>query len=160
VEVEIAVSGKSEKLWLQRNHLEFQRGTIATVDGPLDVRFGNAQIPLGLSLQLIDCYGDPNRGSESGASIVQLIDETANVDVQKQITAAQPLAHNGFVFYQSACRDAGHGKQASVLEVVYRPGRRLKSVGIWTIFLGVVTMFAIRSYGSIGLQQQWQLPRR
>lgn len=160
VEVEIAVLGKSEKLWLQRNHLEFQRGTIATADGPLDVRFDNAHIPLGFSVRLIDCYADPNRGGDSGASIVQLIDENENVDMQKQITAAQPLEHNGLVFYQSACRDAGHGKQASVLEVVYRPGRRLKSVGIWTIFLGVVTMFAIRSYGSIGLQRQWQLPRR
>jgi hypothetical protein len=160
VEVEIAVLGKSEKLWLQRNHLEFQRDTIATADGPLDVRFDNAHIPLGFSVRLIDCYADPNRGGDSGASIVQLIDENENVDMQKQITAAQPLDHNGLVFYQSACRDAGHGKQASVLEVVYRPGRRLKSVGIWTIFLGVVTMFAIRSYGSIGLQRQWQLPRR
>jgi hypothetical protein len=147
VEVEIAVAGKSEKLWLQRNHLEFQRGTISTADGPLDVRFGNAQNPLGFSLRLIDCYGDPNRGGASGASIVQLIDENVNVEAQKQITAAQPLKHRGFVFYQSTCRDAGHGKQASVLEVVYRPGRQLKSIGFWTIFIGVGTMAAIRSYG-------------
>jgi hypothetical protein len=160
VEVEISVAGKTEKLWLGRNHLEFQRGTIATADGPLGVRFSNAQAPLGFSLRLIDCYGDPNRGDNSAASIVQLTDKNTDVDVQKQVTAAQPLVHNGLVLYQSSCRDAGHGKQASVLEVVYHPGRPLKSVGVWTIFLGIVTMLAIRSYGSIGLQHQWQLPGR
>jgi hypothetical protein len=160
VEVEILVAEKTETLWLQRNHLEFQRGTIATADGPLDVRFSNAQAPLEFSLRLIDCYGDPNRDDNSAASIVQLVDKNANADVQKQVTAAQPLMHNGLVLYQSSCRDAGHGKQASVLEVVYRPGRPLKTVGIWMISLGVVTMLAIRSYGPIGLERQWQVPGR
>jgi hypothetical protein len=76
-------------------------------------------------------------------------------DVQKEITTRQPLEYNGFVFYQLATREAAHGKQASVLRVVYNPGSRLKSVGGWTLALGVFTMCVMRPYWSIDLRRQW-----
>ena len=58
-EVELSVAGTTSRIWLQRNHLEFQRRAIETPDGPLIVHFGNAPCRLGFSLRLIDCYGSP-----------------------------------------------------------------------------------------------------
>jgi hypothetical protein len=156
-QVEIHVAGTREKLWLQRGHLEFQRRTIATPNGKLHVHFGSAQFPLEFALRLIDCYGTLGHNRDAGgASVVQLVDEDLKVDVQKQITATQPLNYRGFRLYQSATHHAGHAKLASVFRVVYSPGRQLKTVGIWTMVLGVVTMFVIRAYWSIGLARQWQ----
>ena len=158
-EVEVSIGGITERAWLQRNHLEFQRRTIATPDGTLLVQVGSAQVPLGFSLRLIDCYTSPEYSrSADTASVVQLVDDHSKVDVKRQITAAQPLKHRGLTFYHSASREAGHGKQASVFRVSYRPGRQLKTVGIWTIFIGIVTMLVTRRFWSIGLVMQWQLP--
>jgi hypothetical protein len=158
-EVEISLSGTSEKVWLQRSHLEFQRRTIATPNGPLHVEFGNTKSPLGFSLRLIDCYGNPTGSRRaSAASNIHLIDDNPKVDAQKQITTTQPLKHEGFTFYQSDSRDAGHGKQASILRVVYDPGRPLKVAGMWMILLGLAMIFFIRAYWSIGVRHQWQLP--
>jgi hypothetical protein len=151
IEVEISVAGITERVWLQRNHFEFQRRTVATPDGPLLAQFGNAQFPLGFSLRLIDCYGNPSHShTGADASIVQLMDEDSKVNVQKHISSTQSITHKGFNFYQSASREAGHGKQASVFRVVYSPGGRIKMVGIWTIFLGVVTKFCARTFLSNG----------
>lgn len=156
-EVEVSVAGITERIWLQRNHLEFQRRTIATPNGPLLVQFANGQVPLGFSLCVIDCYGSPEHSHRAdGASVVQLVDEDSKVDVQRQITARQPLTHNGFTFYHLASREAGHGKQASIFRVAYRPGRSLKTFGIWIVFIGIVTMLVVRGFWSIGLARQWQ----
>jgi hypothetical protein len=155
-EVEIAVGGASERRWFQRNHFEFQRQPIATPNGALHVQFGDALLPLGFSLRLIDCYGSHDSNA-AGASIVQLVDEDSKTDVQKEITTRQPLEYNGYVLSQLATRDAGHGKQASELRVVYRPGSPLKTAGGWTLSLGVLAMFAMRAYWSIDLRRQWQL---
>jgi hypothetical protein len=153
-EVEIAVGGITERRWFQRNHPEFQRQSIATPDGELHVQFGDVQVPLGFSLRLLDCYSSHDRNA-TGASTVQLVDADLKADAQKEINTRQPLEHNGVVFYQSAVREAGHGKQASVFRVVYNPGRPLKTVGGWSFSLGILAMFAIRAYWSIGLRRQW-----
>jgi hypothetical protein len=156
-EVEIAVGGITERRWLQRNHLEFQRQSIATANGVLHVHFGDAQFPLGFSLRLIDGYGSPAHGSNTAsASLVQLVDEGLKADLQKEINTRQPLEYKRFAFYQLATSEAGHGKQASVLRVVYNPGSRLKSAGGWTLALGVLAMCVMRSYWSIDLRRQWQ----
>jgi hypothetical protein len=152
-EVEIAAGGITERRWLQPNHLEFQRQSIATPNGILHVHFGDAQLPLGFSLRLIDCYGS-HEFHATGASLVQLVDDELKSDVQKEITTRQPLEFNGFVFYQLATREAGHGKQASVLRVVYNPGSRLKTIGGWTLALGVLTICVMRPYGSIDLRRK------
>jgi hypothetical protein len=153
-EVEIAAGGITERRWLQRNHLEFQRQSIATPNGVLHVHFGDAQLSLGFSLRLIDCYGSDERNA-AGASLVQLVNDDLKTDVQKEITTRQPLEYNGFVFCQFATREGGHGKQASVLRVAYNPGSRLKTIGGWTLALGVLTMCVMRPYWSIDLRRQW-----
>ena len=58
----------------------------------------------------------------------------------------QPLVHNGFRFYQSSFRDAGHGKEASILSVAYDPGRTPKYIGSLMICVGITTMFYMRAY--------------
>jgi hypothetical protein len=153
-EVEIAAGGITERRWLQRNHLEFQRQSIATPNGVLHIHFGDAQLPLGFSLRLIDCYGSDERNA-TGASLVQLVNDDLKSDLQKEITTRQLLKYNGFEFYQLATREAGHGKQASVLRVVYNPGSRLKTIGGWTLALGVLAMCVMRPYWSIDLRRQW-----
>jgi hypothetical protein len=158
-EVELSVAGTTSSIWLQRNHLEFQRRPIETPEGPLLVHFGSALSPLGFSLRLIDCYGSPgNSRSAAGASTVALADEDLKGNLQRQVTVTQPLKYQGFTFYQSACRDAGHGKQASVFHVIRRPGRPLNMVGAWIMFLGVAITFVMRTYWSIDLARQWQMP--
>jgi hypothetical protein len=157
-EVEIAVGGTTERRWFQRNHLEFQRQPIATPNGVLHVHFGDAQFPLGFSLRLIDGYGSSANGSNAaGASLVQLVDERVNAELQKEICTRLPLEYKRFAFYQVSVSEAGHGKQAAVLRVVYNPGSQLKSVGGWTLSLGILAMIVMRAYWSIGLWRQWPL---
>jgi hypothetical protein len=58
----------------------------------------------------------------------------------------QPLSHNGFRFYQTQLDEGGHGKETSILRVVYDPSRALKKAGGLIVCLGVATMLCTRSY--------------
>ena len=156
-EVEIAVAGVTDKVWIQRNNPEFPRGTIVTPDGPLHVQFSTAQIPLGFSLQLVDFHRETNPGQVGNAaysSVVRLVDKERHVDDQRRISRNEPLTYKGFTFYQSGSHEAGHGKGASVFRVVYNPGGPMKYAGTWMILLGVATMFCMRAYLSNGLPCQ------
>ena len=149
--VEIAVAGVKDALWLRRNDPEFQTGTISTPDGRLRVQFTSAQVPLRFSLELVDVQQEVTRdGLRNGAcsSMVRVIDKDHGVDEVRLILMNQPLSHNGFRFYQSRLHEAGHGKEASILHVVYDPGRRLKHAGSFLVCLGVATMFYTRSYSA------------
>ena len=148
-EVEIAVAGVKETVWLQRNNPEFQLGTIQTPTGPLHVQFGTAQVPLGFSLQLVDFKRQMNPGEVGNAaysSIVRLIDKKTQHDEERRISMNDPLTHNGLRFYQSGFREAGHGKEASIFSVARDPGRSLKYTGSLMVCLGITTMFYMRAY--------------
>jgi hypothetical protein len=64
-----------------------------------------------------------------------------------------PLSHNGLRFYQSSFREAGHGKEASIFNVAYDPGRPLKYTGSLMVCLGIATMFYMKAYFFQGLPQ-------
>lgn len=148
-EVEVAVAGESDTLWLQRNHPEFQSGTINTDDGLLRVQFTTAQIPLGFSLELIDFQGEINPSGDGNAacsSLVRVIDRERGVNDERLVSMSQPLSHKGYRFYQSRFREAAHGKETSTLRVVYDPSRALKYAGSLGVCLGIATMFCMRAY--------------
>jgi hypothetical protein len=149
VEVELSVTGITDSLWLRRNHANPAQQQIETPEGPLRLELGNEPRPLGFTLQLVDCFGDLNGPSKSAcASLVRLVDETSKVDAQWQISKRNPLIHKGFKVIQSESYDAGHGREASVFQVVHRPGGRLKAVGAWTVLLSVATMLCMRAVSS------------
>jgi hypothetical protein len=148
-ELQVAIAGMAETLWLQRNHPEFQLSTIHTADGSLRVQFTSASIPLGFTVELIDVQQEITRGGSAGsaaASLVRVIDAERHVDDQRLISMTQPLSHGGYRFYPSRLDDAGHGMQASILRVVYDPGRAWKKVGGFIVFLGIAAMVCMRSY--------------
>jgi hypothetical protein len=151
-QVELTVAGATQTVWLQRNHPQYQRGTIDTPNGSLHVQFGMAPIPLGFSLELLDFQRERHRGEKSGAcsSMVRLRDEEKPLDGTRTISTHQPLAYDGFRIYQTGFRDAGHGKEASVLSVSYDPGRALKHAGSLLVLLGITTMVSMRAYSSRG----------
>ena len=148
-EIEIAFGGKKETLWLQRNSSEFQSRTIDMPGGRLRTQFSAAQLPLRFSIELIKFKREMNPGAVSNASYsseVRVIDKERHVDDKQLISMNAPLVHNGFRFYQSSFRDAGHGKEASILSVAYDPGRAPKYLGSLMICVGITTMFYMRAY--------------
>jgi hypothetical protein len=136
-------------LWLQRNHPEFGVGAIELRDGPLQLHFSTAQIPLGFSIELIDFKRETNPGNAGNAAFssrVRVKDEAQGIDEERLISMNQPLSHHGLRIYQSSYRDAGHGKDAPILSVAYDPGRPLKYAGGLMVCVGVTTMFYMRAY--------------
>jgi hypothetical protein len=149
VEVETSVAGTTESLWLRRNHTSPAQQQIDTPEGPLRLEFGNEPRPLGFTFQLVDCSGDSNSPARSTCeSLVRLVDEASKVDAQRQISKRNPLVHNGLNVVPSEFYDAGHGREAAVFRVVHRPGGRLKSLGAWTMLLGVAVMLCMRAVSS------------
>jgi hypothetical protein len=147
-ELQIAIAGATDTLWLQRNHPEMQLGTIVTPDGKLRVQFTSAQIPLGFTLEPIEFQRETSRGGGGIAacsSLVRVVDSGHRVDDQCLITMTEPITHNGFRFYQTRLDDGGHGKRTSILRVVYDPTRGLKKAGVLIVCLGIATMFCMRS---------------
>lgn len=149
IEVEILAAGETNKVWLQRSHYEVQRQVIETPDGSLAVHFGNAKQPLGFSLQLVDCYGDSASASErSCACAVRVVSAQADIECERQITREKPLVHQGVTIYPLSTQEAGHGKMSTLFRVVYAPGRPLKQLGSWSLFVGVAIALSMRSYVS------------
>jgi hypothetical protein len=147
-EVKLERAGATKHLWLQRNHPEFQFGTIDVPDGPLRVQFTTAEVPLGFSLELLDVQReiDPNRvGSDRCSSLVRVSDPERGIQEERLITMIEPLSYGGFRFYQAPCREAAHGKEISTIRVVYDPGRRLKSWGSLVVCLGVAAIICMRA---------------
>jgi hypothetical protein len=141
MQVEIAIASATEKIWLQRNHLQFQRRTIDMPDGPLEVHFGAAHIRLGFSLRLVDFYQEANSRPARNASfscVVRLIDEDLQIDDQRPISSVQPLTYKGFKFTPIGSRPAGHQKDALIFRAAYKPGSRLKYGGTVLLCLGFV----------------------
>jgi hypothetical protein len=156
VEVETSVAGITESFWLRRNYTNPEQQQIETPDGPLRLKLGNEQRPLGFTFQLVDCSGDSNSPARStGESLVRIVDEASKADAQRQISKRNPLIQNGLIVIPLESYDAGHGLEASSFRVVHRPGRRLKSLGAWTALLGVAVMLCMRALSSrSGLRQQ------
>jgi len=152
-EVEIAVAGTTKTLWLQRNNADYGSGTVDTPDGPLRARFTTAHVPLGFSLELVDFQRETNPGQVGNAaysSVVRVLDKKRPVDDKQSISMNQPLLHNGFRIYQSSFREAGHGKEASIFNVAYDPGRPLKYFGSMMLCVGIATMFSMKAHSVRG----------
>lgn len=148
--VRFSTGGKTEEIWLQRNHPEFGQTQIQTQQGPIEIRFGNESLPLGFSLQLIRFQRGLNPGSMGDASFssrVRLIDSRQRIDEERVISMNEPLTHGRYTFYQSSFQELGDGKSASILSVAYDPGRFLKYFGSLMICVGIAVMFYVRYLG-------------
>lgn len=156
-EIELSVAETTERIWLQRDVLQFRRQEMVTPEGRLLVEFDGAQLPLGFALELVDFIGESNRNRHaSPPSVIRLIDTSARVDQQRQVSRSAPLKHNGFIVYPWGAEDTGHGRQAAIFRVVHDPGSLLRRIGIWLVLLGVAIALLLKTRGSIGLRQQWQ----
>ena len=148
--VRVSAGGKTEEIWLQRNHPEFGQTKIQTPQGPIEVRFGNETMPLGFSLRLIRFQRGLNPGRMGNASFssrVRLIDSQQGIDEERVISMNEPLTHGRYTFYQSSFQELDEGKSASILSVAYDPGRFLKYVGSLMICVGIAVMFYVRFVG-------------
>jgi hypothetical protein len=117
--------------------------------GPLLLRYGNEQIPLGFVLRLTNFERQLNPGREGDAafaSVVQLVDEEGEIDESREISMNQPLSHRRFTIYQSGFDESGHGRETSLFSVAYDPGRPLKYAGSLMICAGIGIMFYMRAY--------------
>ncbi len=156
-EVEITTAGATKTLWLERNSPEFDSRTIDMPEGLLRTQFSAGQAPLRFSIELVNFKREMNPGAIGNASYsseVRLIDKERHIDEKQLISMNAPLVHNGFRFYQSSFRDAGHEKEASILSVAYDPGRAPKYIGSLMICVGITTMFYMRAYSFNGCSRQ------
>ena len=147
--VEIRCDAGREQVWLQRNDLHYGARKIALPGGPLLVRYGYGQIPLGFALKLADFRREFNPGREGDAafaSTVQLVDAERELNEAHEILMNEPLTHRQYTFYQSGFNESGHGREASVFSVAYDPGRPLKYAGSLMICSGIAIMFYMRAY--------------
>jgi hypothetical protein len=147
--VEIRCDRATQQVWLQRNDLHYGTRKIAMPSGPLVLRYGYGQVPLGFALKLADFRREFNPGREGDAafaSTVHLVDEERDVDEAHEISMNQPLTHRQYTFYQSAFNETGHGREASVFSVAYDPGRPLKYAGSLMVCTGIAIMFYMRAY--------------
>lgn len=148
-EVEVTFGGSAQRLWLQRNHQDYGTQTIATEQGPLRVRFGTAEVPLGFTLRLANFRRGVNPGGVGNAtfsSVVRVTDSRAGVDEEREISMNEPLTYNGLTFYQSGFNEGGQGAKTSTLSVARDPGRTMKYAGSLMICLGIAVMFYMRAY--------------
>jgi hypothetical protein len=121
----------------------------------MTVQFTSATIPLGFTVELIDCQresGRPQPGA-AGSSLVRVVDQQRDVDDQRWISRREPLAHKGFRFYPMRLEDSGHGKETVILRAVYDPARSLKKAGGLAICLGVAAMSFLRSYSRLSVDR-------
>ncbi len=155
--VRLSAGGTTEEFWLQRNHPKFGQTMIQTQQGPIEIRFGNDELPLGFSLQLIRFQRglNPGRvGNASFASRVRLMDASRQIDEERVISMNKPLTHGRYTFYQSSFQELEDGRSASILSVAYDPGRFLKYFGSIMICVGIAVMFYVRFVGKGGSVSQ------
>lgn len=146
--VELTVGEVRRELWLQRGNLQYGVQRILTNDGSVTLEFGYEQVPLGYTLELKKFVRDagPAAADPGGiTSIVRLSDLRRGMDEQHEISMNAPLSQGKFILYQSGFRDAGHGREASVLTVAYDPGRLLKYSGSLIVCVGIFAMIFRRS---------------
>jgi hypothetical protein len=146
--VELTVGEVRRELWLQRGAPQYGVQSVLTENGSVTLEFGYEQVPLGYNLELKKFIrdSDPGRADQAGlTSIVRLTDPEQGLDEQREISLNAPLSQGKFIVYQSGFRDAGHGRQASVLTVAYDPGRLLKYSGGLMVCVGILGMMLRRS---------------
>ena len=147
--VEVTAGGATQQVWLQRSDQQYGFQRLLTPEGPLLLTFGYEHRRLGFSLKLIDFSRGMNpggMGDASFSSLVRVVDKAQEVDEELDISMNQPLVHGKFAFYQSSFQDLPDGRQASVLNVAYDPGRLLKYLGCLMICLGIFIMSYMRIY--------------
>ena len=146
--LELTVGEVRRELWLQRGDPQYGVQSVLTENGSVTLEFGYEQVPLGYNLELKKFVRDldPGRADQAGlTSTVRLTDPEQGRDEQREISMNAPLSQGRFILYQSGFRDAGHGRQASVLTVAYDPGRLLKYSGGLMVCVGILGMMLRRS---------------
>jgi hypothetical protein len=120
---------------------------IQTAEGSLAVHFGDAQQPLGFTLQLVDSYRNSTTTSDEWCECaVRVIGAAAQGEVARQVSQKAPLSYGGISICPVSSQDAGHGKIATNFRVAYDPGKSFKKVGGWSLFFGIVVMITMRCY--------------
>jgi hypothetical protein len=147
-EVLLSAGGVTQTVWVQRNHPNFGTRTIATPEGPIQVRFEDAYAPLGFSLSLQDFRREKNPGGLGNASFASRvrITDSDGTESEREISMNRPLTHQRLTLYQSGFNEGGQGAESSTFSVAYDPGRVLKYAGSLLICLGIAVMFYMRAY--------------
>lgn len=146
--VELTADGQRRAVWLQRGDSQYSAQTIPTRRGPVFLALGYESRPLGYSIELQDFNRRANpggMGDAAFASTVRVVDPTAGVDQQREISMNEPLVHGRFRLYQSSFQEPAHGREVSVLTAAYDPGRGLKYIGSLMICAGILIMFCLRT---------------
>ena len=149
VEIEVSVAGTRHTVWLQENNNLYGSQTIATPQGPLELKIGPGERDLGFSLKLVQFRRGTNPGGIGNAtyeSVVRLVDPQQNLDQERKISMNEPLTHNHLTFYQAGFGEGGHGRVSSTLMVAHDPGGPLKYAGCLLVCFGIATMFIMRTY--------------
>lgn len=157
--VELTADESSAQFWLQRNHPEFGVQSAGTAREAVTVNLETERLPLGFSLQLLKFQHETNPGGVGDAafaSSVRLVDETARIDQQHEISMNAPLNYGRYSLYQSSFRETPSGAAVSVLNVAYLPGRFLTYLGSGLICLGILLMSCQR----YDLKQAWMEVRQ
>jgi hypothetical protein len=146
-EIAVSAGGRTQTVWLQRNHSEHGTRTLTTPDGALQVSFGYAEAPLGFSLNLVNFQRERNPGGIGNASFASLVRVVeAGQEEEREIWMNHPLTRNGLTFYQSGFNEGAQGAESSTFSVACDPGRAIKYAGSLMICLGIATMFYMKAY--------------
>ncbi len=137
----IEYQGQSQQLNIFYNRPE----TITIAGETVEIEFGQKQVPLGFSIQLIDFqaprYPGTNRPSRF-QSQVKLIDKSQGINEERLIYMNNPLAYNGFLVYQSSYEEGVNGRpDTSIFSVALAPGTPLVYLGSFVLCCGMAFMF-------------------
>ena len=113
------------------------------------VHFGQKQIPMGFTLQLLDFraphYPGTNRPS-SFESDVKMIDPVKQIEHKQRIYMNNPLYYNGYIVYQSSYVEGKNGQpDVSIFSVSRAPGTPIIYAGSIIMILGMIIVVILKS---------------
>lgn len=111
------------------------------------VTYGNKRLDIGFNMTLDRFEMEKYEGTQMAKTYKSIVNVTGAG--QKEISMNEPLAHNGYTFYQSSFQENKMGQPtASILSVNYDPGRWIKYFGSFCIVLGSIMLFYFKKFGT------------
>ncbi len=109
------------------------------------VSFGPKRIPLGFTIKLIEFSAPTYKGTKRPAqfqSLVNIIDPEQGIEREQLIYMNNPLAHRGYLFYQSSYEPGQNGApDQSVFSVACAPGTPVIYLGSIVLVLGMIYLY-------------------
>jgi hypothetical protein len=145
VQLRLTAGGKTQTLWLQKDHSEHIRDGNTTYE----IGYTDRLIPLGFAVALRQFRLGTYPGGRSPRSFESLVDfsdpDTGRVR-GAVVSMNSPASHGGFTFLQSSYEQHDNGN-VTVLRVTSDPGKPIAFLGYGLLFVGLIILIVTRLTG-------------